>query len=80
MYYTELCMCAHSVTQLHLTLCDPIDCSPPGSSVHGIFQARILEWVAFPPPEDLPNPEMEPESPVSPALAVRFSTTEPPAW
>ena len=29
-----------------LTLCDPIDSSPPGSSVHGIFQARILEWVA----------------------------------
>ena len=29
------------------TLCDPMDCSPPGSSVHGIFQARILEWVAF---------------------------------
>ena len=30
-----------------LTLCDPMDCSPPGSSVHGIFQARILEWVAM---------------------------------
>ena len=30
-----------------LTLCDPLDCSPPGSSVHGIFQARILEWVAI---------------------------------
>ena len=29
-----------------LTLCDPLDCSPPGSSVHGIFQARILEWIA----------------------------------
>ena len=29
------------------TLCDPINCSPPGSSVHGIFQARILEWVAI---------------------------------
>ena len=28
------------------TLCDPVDCSPPSSSVHGIFQARILEWVA----------------------------------
>ena len=30
------------------TLCDPVDCSPPGSSVHGIFQARVLEWVAMP--------------------------------
>ena len=29
-----------------LTLCDPMDCNPPGSSVHGILQARILEWVA----------------------------------
>ena len=36
-----------SVTQSCLTLSDPIDCSPPGSSIHGIFQARILEWVAI---------------------------------
>ena len=35
------------VTQLCLTLCYPMDCNPPGSSVHGIFQARILEWVAI---------------------------------
>ena len=35
------------VAQLCLTLCNPIDCSPPGSSVHGILQARILEWVAL---------------------------------
>ena len=34
--------------QLCLTLCDPMDCSPLGTSVHGIFQARILEWVAIP--------------------------------
>ena len=34
------------VAQSCLTLCDPMDCSPPGSSVHGIFQARILEWAA----------------------------------
>ena len=36
------------VTLWHLTLCDPIDCSPPGSSVHVILQTRILEWVAIP--------------------------------
>ena len=36
------------VTQLCPVLCDPMDCSPPGSSVHGILQARILEWVAIP--------------------------------
>ena len=34
--------------QLSLILCDPVDYSPPGSSVHGILQARILEWVAMP--------------------------------
>ena len=37
----------NEVTQSCLTLCDPTDCSPPGSSIHGIFQARILEWVAI---------------------------------
>ena len=36
------------VVQSCLTLCDPIDCRLPGSSVHGILQARILEWVAYP--------------------------------
>ena len=35
------------VAQSCPTLCDPMDCSPPGSSVHGILQARILEWVAI---------------------------------
>ena len=35
------------VTQLCLTLCDHMDCSPPGSSVHGILRARILEWIAI---------------------------------
>ena len=36
------------VTQSCLTLCDPMDCSPPCSSVHGVLQARLLEWVAMP--------------------------------
>ena len=58
-----------------LTLCDPMDCSPPGSSVHGILQARILEWVACPPPGDLPDPVKEPTSLTSPALAGEFFTT-----
>ena len=40
-------MCACSVTQSCLTLCDPMDCSPPGSSVHGIFQARILVATSY---------------------------------
>ena len=44
---------------------------PPGSSIHGISQARILEWLPSPPPGDLSA------SPMSPALASRFFTTEP---
>ena len=39
--------CISKIAQSCPTLCDPVDCSPPGSSVHGILQARILEWVAI---------------------------------
>ena len=42
-----------AIAQSCLTFCNPMDCSPPGSSVRGILQARILEWVAIPPPGDL---------------------------
>ena len=55
--------------QLCLTLCSPMDSSMPGSSVHGILQARILEWVACLLPGDLPNPGIKPMSPLFPALA-----------
>ena len=44
---TYLSVCCYLVTKLDPALCDPMDCSPAGSSVHGIFQARILEWVAI---------------------------------
>ena len=56
----EVCL----VTQSCPTLCNPMDCSPLESSVHGILQARILEWVGLPcpPPGDLPNPGIEPRS------------------
>ena len=47
LYIIPACVYAKSI-QSCLTLCDPMDCSPPGSSVHGILQARILEWVAIP--------------------------------
>ena len=52
-YKTHVCVCMYVcvcvlVAQLCPILCDPMDCSPPGSSVHGIHQARILEWVAMP--------------------------------
>ena len=44
------------------TVCEPMDCGPPGSSVHGTLQARILEWVAIPFSRDLPNPRIKPAS------------------
>ena len=43
----DACICA-KLLQLCLTLCDPMDCNQPGSCVHRILQARILEWVAMP--------------------------------
>ena len=47
--YDEYYACVNAkLLQSCLTLCDPMDCSPPGSSVHGILQAIILEWVAMP--------------------------------
>ena len=54
LHYINLESCL--VTLSCPTLCDPMDCSLPDSSVYGILQARILEWVAMPPPGDLPNP------------------------
>ena len=61
-----------------LTLCDPVDCSPPGSSVHGILQTRVLEWVAISYPGDLPDPGIESVSLMSLALAGGSFTTSTP--
>ena len=67
------------VAQLCPTLCDPMDCSPPGSSVHGILQARILDWVAIPssrgPNPRIPKPRIKPRSP---ALQADSLLSEPP--
>ena len=57
------------VAQFCLTLFDPMD-----YTVHGILQARILEWVSFPSPGDLPNPGIDPRSP---ALQVDYLPVEP---
>ena len=62
------------VAQLCSTLYDPMDCRMPGFSVHIILQARILEWVLFPSPGDLPNPGIEPRSP---ALGADSLPAEP---
>ena len=71
-----MCICKHmhicaNSLQPCLTLCDPMDCSPPGSSVHGILQARMWSGLPFPPPGDLANPGIEPTS----ALTAAFFTT-----
>ena len=71
-----VCVCTHMQS---LTLCDPMDCSPPVSPVHGILQARILKWVAISFSRDLADPEIESTSLASPALADVFFTTVPPA-
>ena len=74
--YVCVCMFVCSVAQSCLTLCDPIDdpidCSLTGSSVYGIFQAKYWNGFPFPPPGDLPDPEI---NPVSPELAGGFFTT-----
>ena len=59
------------VTMSCPTLCDPMDGSPPDSSVHAILQARILEWVVMSsPPRDLPDAGIKTSSLISPALAI----------
>ena len=63
------------VTKSHPTPCNPMDCSPPGSSVHGIFQARILEWVAISFSRGAPDPGVEFEQS---AWAEGFFTPESP--
>ena len=65
-----MCVC------LCVRMCDSCDCSLPGFSVHGILPARILEWVTFSTPRDLPHPAIEPVSSVSPALQEDYLPTE----
>ena len=64
--------------QLCPALCDSMDYGPPCSSVHGILQARVLGWAAISSCRDLPDPGIEPMSPVSPVLAGGSFTTELP--
>ena len=70
----RVCVCARACSVMPNSL-QPQDYSLPGSSLHGIFQARILEQVAISFSGDLPDPGIEPTSPASPALAGRFFTT-----
>ena len=65
------------VTQSCPILCHSMDYSSPGSSVHGILQARIWSGLPFPSPEDLPNPEIEPAPPTLYCIIGGFFTIEP---
>ena len=76
--YTNICHIVYihaKSLQSCLTLCDCMDYSSPGLTVHGILQAEVLEWVAMLSSRDLPITGMEPASLTSPALADRFFTT-----
>ena len=64
-----------SVTQSCLTLCDPVDCSPPGSSVHGDSPPKNTSELSCPPPKDLPHPGIKLRSP---ALQADSLPSEPP--
>ena len=68
------------VAQLFPILYDPMDCSPPGSSIHGILQVRILEWNSnpLPSPRDLPDPGIEPGSLALQADTLPFEPPENP--
>ena len=69
-----ICIPPCSASQLCPTLCSLIDCSPPGFSVHGVFQARVLEWVVISSSRKSSQPRDQIHSP---ALAGGFFTTEP---
>ena len=71
MIFVRVC----SVTKSCLTLCDPMDCNPPGFSVHRILQQEYWSVLPFPSPGDLPNPGIKP---ASPAFTGEFFATEPP--
>ena len=73
----DFCCCC-LVSKSCLSFATPWTVSPPGSSVHGVFQEEYWRQLPFPPPGDLSNPGIEPESLGSHALAGGFFTTEPP--
>ena len=56
-----MCVCP-KLLQSCLTLCDPMDCNPPGTSVHGFSRQEYWSGLLHPPPRDIPDPGTEPES------------------
>ena len=73
---SHACVCVSLLAQSCLTLCDPMDCSSPGSSVYGILQVIILEWVAMSPSRESSQPRDQTQTL---SVAGRFSLpSEPP--
>ena len=68
-----VCVCIHACSVISDS-CNPMDCRPPGSFVHGIFQERILEWIAISYSKRSSQPRIKPASLESPALAGGFYT------
>ena len=73
-----VCISVCLVAQSCPTLCDPMDCSPPGSSVHGIFQARVLKWVAISSSRGSSQPRDQTCISCISHFADKFFTAEPP--
>ena len=73
----SLCLHAKSLQSCPI-LCDPMDCSPPGSSIHGILQTKILEWVAMPSSRGSSRPRNQTRVSCSSSVADRFFTNELP--
>ena len=70
-----VCLCAHSRAQSCSSICDPLDCCPPGSSVRGILHSRVLQWIAISSSTgSFPTQGWN----LSPTLAGRFFTAAPP--
>ena len=83
--YIPICVCVYVcvcvcmlVAQLYLALCDPMGCCLPGSTVHGILQARSWSGQTFPSPGDLPDLGIEPGSPQVSCIAADSVPCEPP--
>ena len=71
-------LCCCSVAKSCLTLCNPMDSSPPASLCMGFPRQEYWRGLLFPSPGDLPDPGIEPVSLASPAFAGGFFTTVPP--
>ena len=67
-----VCVCVCAVPSVMVTVCDPMDCSPPGSSVHGFSRQEYWGGLLCPPPGDLSHPGIETAYPVAPALQENF--------